>query len=83
MFHSKKLFSKNISRKYFLEKCLLFPLNQQLHTKSKKYLLEKRRQLVVFSFDHIAHTINLNGLYEKESLDILFEWLHFLKVDFH
>ena len=82
MFHSKKLFSKNISRKYFLEKCFLFPLNQQLHIKSKKYLLEKRRQLVVFSFDHIAHAINLNGLYEKESLDILFEWLHFLKVDF-
>ena len=82
MSDSKELFSKKNSRKSFLEKCLLFPLNQQLHIKSKKHLLEKRRQLIVFSFDHIAHTINLNGLYEKESLDIFFEWLHFMNIDF-
>jgi FkbM family methyltransferase len=82
MLNSKELYSKNGSRKSFIEKCLLFPLNRQLHKKSKKNLLEKRRQLIVFSFDHIAHTINLNGLYEKESLDIFFEWLLFLKVDF-
>ena len=81
MSNSKILFSKSGSRKSFIEKCVLFPLNRTLHKKSKQHLLEKRKQLVVFSFDHIGHTINLHGLYEKESLGIFFDWLTSLNVN--
>lgn len=42
---------------------------------NREHLQLRRRQLVVFSFDHIALDIQLNAIYEKEELTILFEWL--------
>ena len=42
---------------------------------SKKHIANGRRQLVVFSFDFISQRINLDGLFEKNELDTLFQWL--------
>jgi FkbM family methyltransferase len=79
---SKQLFVNKHGRMTFFYKCLLWPLNQQLHKRSRRHISEKRKQLVVFSFDHIAHTINLNGIYEKDDLDTFFKWMHSIDVDF-
>lgn len=46
-----------------------------LRKANRDHLRLKRRQIVVFSFDHIALDIQLNGIYEKEDLTTLFEWL--------
>lgn len=46
-----------------------------LRKQNRDHLRLNRRQLVVFSFDHIALDIQLNGIYEKEDLTTLFEWL--------
>jgi len=79
---SEVLFSRKGTRKSFLEKCILFPFNRLLHLKSKRFLLENTKQLVIFSFDHIGHTINLKGLYERENLEVFFYWIESLKIDF-
>jgi FkbM family methyltransferase len=42
---------------------------------SKDHVLQKRRQLAVFSFDFIGHHINLDGVFEKGELDTVFQWL--------
>ncbi len=42
---------------------------------SKEHHQNGKRQLVVFSFDHIAHHINLFGGYEHEELDLFFDWV--------
>ncbi|WP_233840489.1 FkbM family methyltransferase [Dyella sp. 2HG41-7] len=54
---------------------------QLLRQQSNKHIAEHRKQLVVFSFDFIAHNINLNGVYEKDDLDTFFEWLESSGVD--
>jgi FkbM family methyltransferase len=76
------LFIKNLGRSAFFKTSLLWPLRQQLHKRTKRHISEKRKQLVVFSFDHIAHTINLDGVYEKDDLDTFFEWTKSLGIDF-
>lgn len=48
--------------------------NEKPHLKTKA----TRR----FSFDYIAHYININGVYEKDDLDIFFEWTKSIGVDF-
>jgi len=47
----------------------------------KKHISNKRRQLVVFSFDYIANSINFDGVYERDALDAFFDWLRTLRVD--
>lgn len=78
----KQLYVNKHGRLEFFEKCLLWPLNQQLHKRTKKHIFDKRKQLVVFSFDHIAHTINLRGVYEKDDLETFFQWMLSIGVDF-
>ena len=53
-----------------------------------KYLLDlnkihiaKNRSLAVFSFDYIGTQIALNGIYEKEELELLFDWLKSIDID--
>ena len=57
-----------------LENLYKFPVRYILHKLSKKHI-KKNNQLIVFSFDHIAHTINLDGLYEKTNLEFFIEWI--------
>jgi FkbM family methyltransferase len=47
----------------------------KLFSISQDHVLQKRRQLVVFSFDFIGHHINLDGVFEKGELDTVFQWL--------
>jgi FkbM family methyltransferase len=42
-----------------------------LSRRGRQHLAEGRRQLAIFSFDHIGHEINLEGVYDKEHLDLL------------
>lgn len=72
------------------EKIILYSKNNQkneIFLKIKRYVLEKillqmnrengikYKQLVVYSFDYISTTISLDGLYEKDDLNIFIEWL--------
>ena len=70
-----KIFNKK-SNKSFLTSFLDFIVNHYLHNRSKKLIKEGKKQLVVFAFDHIAHKINLNGIYERDELEILIEWIN-------
>jgi FkbM family methyltransferase len=45
-----------------------------LHKYSKKNI-SSHDQLAVFAFDHIAHHINIKGIYEKEHLEAAFSFL--------
>lgn len=47
----------------------------KLFSISQDHILQKRRQMVVFSFDFIGHHINLDGVFEKGELDTVFKWL--------
>ena len=75
------LYSRKLGRLSFLKNVLMWPLRLLLHKQSDKHIAENRRQLVVFSFDHIAHTVNLDGVYEKDDLDTFFAWLRSLNID--
>ncbi len=52
-----------------------WPIALALQNLSRKHLSKNRKQLVVFSFDHIAALINIDGVYEKDELDAFFAWL--------
>lgn len=75
------VYSRKLGRRAFLHRICAFPVRLFLHKQSKKYIAERQRQLLVFSFDEVAHGINLDGVYEKDFLDTFFEWLRALKVD--
>ncbi|RDS79690.1 FkbM family methyltransferase [Dyella monticola] len=75
-------FEKRRSRLAFLDECFRWTMIQLLRRQSAKHISEQRKQLVVYSFDFIAHNINLNGVYEKDDLDIFFEWITSLGIDF-
>jgi FkbM family methyltransferase len=68
------IFMKKYGRLVFLREMVFWPINFLLLRQSKKHLANKR-QLVVFSFDYIAHHINLNGIYEIKELETLFGWI--------
>lgn len=70
-----KIFNKK-SNKSYLVSFLDFIVNHYLHNRSKKLIKEGKKQLAVFAFDHIAHKINLNGIYERDELEILIEWIN-------
>lgn len=76
------IFMKKHSRLAFLKECYRWLIIQLLRRQSRKHLADQRKQLVVFSFDFIAHNINLNGIYEKDDLDTFFEWAASAGIDF-
>jgi FkbM family methyltransferase len=53
-----------------------------LQRRAKRHLSNGEDQLVVFSFDDIGHSINLFGKYEKEELDVFFQWAASQQIDF-
>lgn len=78
---ARLIFEKRHSRLSFVKECYRWSMIQLLRRQSNKHIAEQRKQLVVFSFDFIAHNINLNGVYEKDDLDTFFEWLQSTGVD--
>lgn len=76
------IFRKKHSRLAFVRECYRWLIIQLLRRQSNKHIADQRRQLVVFSFDFIAHNINLNGIYEKDDLDTFFEWAESAGIDF-
>lgn len=69
------LFSRKYGRHEFLASLLLYPLDKMLHARTRKHTADCRRQLAVFAFDDIAHSININGVYERKELETFFDWL--------
>ncbi len=78
---SALLFEKKLGRSRFLRALGTWPLRSLLHRSGKLHIADGRRQLVVFAFDHIGHSINLDGVYERDDLEVFFEWLGTLGVD--
>ena len=48
---------------------------KRLGAKSKTYHAERTHRLAVFANDNIGHSINQYGIYEREDLELLFEFL--------
>ncbi len=74
----KNEFSDNykfeVSRIDSLLEIIKFPVRHFLNSLSKKNL-STNEQMAIFSSDHIGHDINLDGLYEKNFLFTLVDWL--------
>lgn len=68
--HTKKFSSQNI-----FQKAIRNILMRGVQKNTQIHILENRKSLAIFSFDSIGHSINLFGIYEKDYLDIFFEWL--------
>ena len=69
-----KNFSVEITRLETLLQIIKYPIRLFLSFLSKKHI-KNNNQLAIFSFDHISHDINLDGLYEKDYLMTLIKWL--------
>lgn len=48
---------------------------KRLGAKSKAYYAERGHRLAIFANDNIGHSVNQYGIYEREDLDLLFEFL--------
>jgi FkbM family methyltransferase len=75
-------FTKKYSRKFTIVKLARWPIEWLLHKISKYHIADNRKQVAVFAFDHIAHSINIQGVYEKEELDVFFDWMSKLNTSF-
>ena len=69
------LFTKEEGRQNTLRAMIQWPVSRVLRRASAKHIAEHRKPLVVFAFDHIAHNINLKGVYEGKELDTFFDWI--------
>lgn len=69
------LFVRNESRQSTLKALVQWPVSRVLRKASAQHIADRRKPLVVFAFDHIAHNINLKGVYEGKELDTFFDWI--------
>lgn len=76
------IYKHKIKKKGFLDSAINYIVIRRLSRLSKRHVANGVRQLVVFSFDHIAHRINVDGAFEKDELYAFFEWMNSLGVDF-
>lgn len=67
----KRITSKVKLFGYFTDRFLF----SQLQTKAKEFRMQKKTVKVIFTNDLIGHEILVRGLYEKNQLDSLFEFL--------
>ncbi|MEE2746342.1 MAG: FkbM family methyltransferase [Pseudomonadota bacterium] len=74
------LFIKRKASSNVIHKIQRFYLENKLNKLSRQHL-EHHRQLVVFSFDYVSTAINIDGIYEIDELEVLFEWLKQLNSD--
>ena len=74
MANERTLHSKKYRHLFSLKKFLALTAQLQLARLAKRHLAT-RRQLIVFSFDHIATQINFDGVYELQELETFFEWV--------
>ena len=74
----KKIYMNRLS---FLDDLFKTPVRYILHKLGEKHI-KNHAKLVVFSFDHIGHTINIDGLYEKDYLEFLLNGLAQISIIF-
>ncbi len=75
------LYRRQHGRLGYLSRAFLWHVRRFVTRQGKVHISNKRRQLVVFSFDYIAYCINFDGVYERDELDSFFDWINTLKID--
>ncbi len=73
---SNVLLDKQYGRRPLFKRLLHWLPSRVLHASASRHIAENKRQLVVFSFDHVGHSINLNGIYESKELETFFSWMN-------
>ncbi len=71
---SRKVLFEGCRTRDFFTKVRNAFLRKMLYASSAKHLLTKPQPLT-FAFDYISNEIAIDGIYEIDDLDILFEWL--------
>jgi FkbM family methyltransferase len=71
---NNELHSKNLGYSFILSSRIQKILIKYFLKLFRAHLNEGREQIAVFAFDLIALEVNLRGLYEKEELEVFFEW---------
>ena len=74
------LFTKKRKAWNVVHKIQRFCLENQLNKLSRQHL-KHRRQLAVFSFEYVSAAIIIDGVYEIDELEVLFEWLKQVNSD--
>jgi FkbM family methyltransferase len=74
MLTSKTVYAKSYGRAEAFRWLLLYPSYRQF-VKNASSHIRQRRQMAVFSFDHISLEINANGMYERKELETFFSWI--------
>ncbi len=73
--NSNVLFTQKGLRRNTLRALVHWPVRRVLRQTSARHVADGCKPLVVFAFDHIAHNVNLKGVYEGNELDALFNWI--------
>ena len=72
---STVLFTQKGFRRDTLRALVQWPVSRVLRQTSARHIADGCKPLVVFAFDHIAHNVNLKGVYEGKELDAFFNWI--------
>lgn len=75
------LFKNRMGRAAFCRYLILWPIRRALRNLSRTHIADGRKQLVIFAFDHVSHSINIDGVYEGDYLESLFNWFDSLGID--
>lgn len=76
------LFSKKSDQSELLRKIFVTPAAHRIQRNFKRFAAQKNHQLAIFSHDLIGNSINADGIYEKQELDLLISWLRKENFDF-
>ena len=63
------------SRQKIFSDCVGFFLHRLLERRATRYLANGRPRLTIFSYDYISNSINIDGIYERDLLEIIIEYL--------
>lgn len=70
----KEIYSKSLGYKFILKRRLHKFLIKYFLKIFQSHLKDEREQIAVFAFDLIALEVNLKGVYEKDELEVFFEF---------
>jgi len=76
------LYSKNSDKSELLRSIFVSPAAHRIQRNFKRFSARGYQQLAVFSHDLIGNSINADGIYEKQELDLLISWLKNEGFDF-
>lgn len=74
---------KKLTRKEVLEELFNSLLVKLLQRRSRSLLVKNSKQLAIYAHDQIGTSINTVGAYEKFELEIFFEWIARIGINFN